>query len=162
MIENWIQLYPESVKVFDIDGNFPHHGACFYMPMNVIRLLAHIFPEAASKVGSYGATPLHCLCERPGERGVPLEVVELILDLFPKACKEIANGYTPLHLLLRRGSRSQAFVEMVLNCCPETLAMATNRFKNTQLHTVCRKVSYQVVRLLLKRGPFALLSSNGK
>jgi hypothetical protein len=117
------------------------------------------WPEAARQVNNNGDTPLHYLFKRHADNQAPVEIVELVLDLFPGAlAMQGDSNYTPLHCACRDGAPVQA-VELLLNRGPSALQMLDFE-RNSPLHLACDSeefnVSENVIRLLIERDPSML------
>lgn len=93
------------------EGDYPLHAVCDFVdlcemgdnggegvlvfqppPVELIKLLLNVYPEAAKRRGQNGCLPLHLASKRK----LPKEIIELLIRAFPPALDVQDNfGYTP-------------------------------------------------------------------
>lgn len=74
-----------------VEHRLPLHWATCakrHVPENVVRAMVEAYPEACHQRDGYGALPLHGAVAN----GRSLEIVDLLVDQFPRACR-VADGY---------------------------------------------------------------------
>jgi len=143
-------LYPDAFCTPNSNGYYPLHLVCLcgnYMSYfadskfpcswrcisnDVFKIILFSYPEAASlRAGHDCRTPLNCLCVASYRSAEPLEAVQSLLNVYPKAAS-IPNdqGRYPLHTACNTedlkivGSPDPShIIQSFKSCIPELLSL---------------------------------------
>jgi hypothetical protein len=167
MVENWIDIYPESLMVADSGGWLPFHVACQNMhrlSMRVLRLLSKKYPDAAQKKTSNGETPFQLLFATDPASQTPFEAMEFVLSCYPEALAMANhNNETPLISSCRNGL-SIKVIEWLLNQYPAEALQIVNQDGDSVLHVASGwescNITLESIPLLIKRDPSLLRLTN--
>lgn len=108
---------PSALLETDREGRTPLH-ACFLLKREeppsegiVKALLTNPGENAAKVKDSHERLPIHIAAER----GASLEILKLLVDVYPDSCYRVnLAGDLPLHLLVRSGTATAESVEMLI------------------------------------------------
>lgn len=108
---------PSALLETDREGRTPLH-ACFLLKREeppsegiVKALLTNPGENAAKVKDSHERSPIHIAAER----GASLEILKLLVDVYPDSCYRVnVAGDLPLHLLVRSGTATTESVEMLI------------------------------------------------
>ena len=108
---------PSALLETDREGRTPLH-ACFLLKREeppsegiVKALLTNPGENAAKVKDSHERLPIHIAAER----GASLEILKLLVDVYPDSCYRVnVAGDLPLHLLVRSGTATTESVEMLI------------------------------------------------
>jgi Ankyrin repeats (3 copies) len=110
--------------------NLALHEACNHQaPLELVRLLLHIHPQAVSLPGQWGYLPLHfAVCSR-----APTNVVATLLETYPSATRHADNSEhkLPLHLAAKWGASPEVLL-LLLTVYPKA-ALAKDAADKTPL-----------------------------
>ena len=108
---------PSALLETDREGRTPLH-ACFLLKREeppsegiVKALLTNPGENAAKVKDSHERLPIHIAAER----GASLEILKLLVDIYPDSCYRVnLAGDLPLHLLVRSGTATTESIEMLI------------------------------------------------
>jgi ankyrin repeat protein len=151
-----LQIAPETLKVQNVDGQFPLHTACEReASLNVITILLDKYPEAAHYKDKHNCTPLHYVVGGYAQ----YSLVEKLLKIAPDAIKvQNGNGNYPLHIACSFQAPFDV-VKMLLDIHPEASEIRDDIVHDNgylPLHNaIYTGASHAVVKVLLEANPNA-------
>jgi Ankyrin repeats (3 copies) len=107
------------------NGWLPLHLACANQitEANVIRLLLHVCPEAATACDEKGYLPLYIACNY----GASMEIIKILLEIHANGTMvQGKDGSLPLHLACLRQMPLLPVVELLVQTCPDGLKVKNN------------------------------------
>lgn len=131
-------LYPDAIKMKDLDGNLPLHLACKKLcslgeaaaDASAIRYLLSVYPEAAGIQNNHGCLCLHLLYSAPQSQDAPAEMVlrlaGRLLGAYPGAVG-IADreGRLPLHYACETRNHLQVISHLLVEKYPSSFHVST-------------------------------------
>jgi ankyrin repeat protein len=151
ILELLIQRDTECPKIPDERGGFLLHTACeCASPIEVIKYVLKLYPDAVRVPSEDGQLPIHYACAR---RTACTEVVALLLKEFPDAVRCASrNKMLPLHVALNKGAAVD-IVFQLLDIYPESAGIKAQN-DEVALHIACRtNMSLEIIKRLVELYP---------
>jgi Ankyrin repeats (3 copies) len=164
---------PQAVKARDAKGRLPVHVAfekekgfsvaCEKEKGFSASIALHVvkqWPEAVREPHSDGRFPLHKALSQEDQS---FELIQLVLQWCPEALEsQHPDGDLPLHAVLNLKDPSQRIVKHVVEKNSASSLLKQDANGRTPLHLAIRKTSlpFELVQLIMKRGPGALLKAD--
>jgi ankyrin repeat protein len=151
ILELLIARDTECSKITDERGGFLLHTACeCAAPIEVIKYVLELYPDAARVPSEDGQLPIHYACAR---RTACTDVVALLLNEFPDAVRCASrNKMLPLHVALNKGAAVE-IVFQLLDTFPESAGIKAQN-DELAIHIACRtNMSLEIIKRLVELHP---------
>lgn len=152
-IKAYVDQFPDSVSdATEGISNLPIFFALTYHPsLELIEVLANVYPASLCQYKEGGLTPLHLACER----GVALDIIRFLVNKNKHTLKiptvEAHNGALPIHCACR-GACNLAVIRYLAEEYPESV-MTADCHQCYPFHHACTSpnVSPAVIEFLLEK-----------
>ena len=165
-------LYPESINISDLRGNYPIHRLLPYShrvseqdALEMTQFLLHHDRGAVSKPDGIGYYPLHRACMFMRSSQSSIDIVALVYNAYPEAIFIECDGKSPLFFARHYASNDEvaSFLEAQLDFIRQAREdIEQDHHGNLPIHRVLQNESVPVgsVKLMLAANPNSIFMAN--
>lgn len=160
LIRPLLEAFPRTARQKDAFDNYPLHTACSHgASLEIIQMLVEAYPTALRLVGSEEDYPLHLAAIV----GAPMEVLSYLGNKWPAAFLAPNRRQSrPLHLICARTPTMET-LQYMLSKGGSAALKTKDHNRDLPLHVACKHgASLQVVKVLVKKYPDAMLAANSR
>lgn len=143
-ITRLIRAWPDSVKIFNVEGLSPLHVACREgASLAVIHELIRIWPDSVTTAtrNKRKMLPLHLVCRYyAGTTATKHKIILFLLRTYPAAAKiTTGRGELALHLCCQNYFCTLVVLELLVKAYPAALKIGTHKKQQLAVHIACER-----------------------